>query len=85
MFSEDSWRNGHVVRVGKATGRDKNTCWIRNEAFIEEKINFATEIEDWQYMQNIKKVTFSNDVEQSCPLFIEQNTHKRKACRVGSC
>ena len=61
-FEDDNWKSGNVVRVGKPTGKDKHSCWIRDKQYNEHKINFANDVEDWKY---IKRVKFSNDTEDT--------------------
>ena len=30
LFTNEEWKIGNVIRVGKASGKDKNTCWIKD-------------------------------------------------------
>ena len=58
LLTEDEWHSGVVMRVGKAKGKYKYTCWIICEDKVERMVNFTTDIEDWKYLN---KVTFSED------------------------
>ena len=50
---------GKVSKVGKATGKDKNRCWIklRNGSKNEENFDFVKDVQCWEI---IKQVTFDN-------------------------
>ena len=61
LFVEDEWRNGYVLRVGKASGKDKNSCWISDHKGNEKKVSFVTEVEDWIYIP--KKTCFGGQLE----------------------
>ena len=57
---------GKVSQVGKATGKDKNRCWIklRNSQNKEESYDFVKDVQTWKVIQ---KVTFSNQTLTNRP------------------
>ena len=62
LFEEDFWRTGRVNRVGKSSGKFKNTCWISQEDGTEKMINFITDVENRKYVRGGWKVKFSEDL-----------------------
>ena len=72
LFEDENWKKGRVLRVGKASGRNKHCCWIKNDAEAEKKINFAHDVENWEYVPN---VTF-NEVVHEKMYFINNDEEK---------
>ena len=60
LFDHPEYYTGRIKKVGKSSGKEKYTCWIEDNVGNEYKINFSTDIEDWQY---IKKVQFDQETE----------------------
>ena len=60
-FSDPRLRKGFVKRVGKQNGKDKHTCWIMEDDEVEKKINFADEVENWEYLPTVTFLTSDQD------------------------
>ena len=58
---EDDWKEGKVVDIGKASGKDKNRCWILDEDKITKHYDFLTEVETWKY----KNILFAEEARSN--------------------
>ena len=59
----DNWVEGYVADVGKENGKYKNTCWVKDKYNNTIKLDFGTEVEDWEYInKDTKVVKFSKEI-----------------------
>ena len=73
-FDDNEWKRGKVTKVGKSSGIYKNTCWIKDKNDIENKIDFACDVESWKY---IPKVSFSEDT-------VDKNKDISKSSKIAN-
>ena len=59
LKDEEGEFQGKVTQVGKASGKDKNRCWIRDEDNKERSFDFAQDVKEWE---NVHLVHFTEEV-----------------------
>ena len=63
MLSNDAnWAEGNVIEVGKASGKYRNCCSIRNIDGTSTNLDFEADVIEWNYLP--KQVKFSEDADK---------------------
>ena len=79
-YGNNKIETGWVHGVGKASGKEKNICWMKGNYDIIQKVDFVEEVEKWQYVDLATNITFGDDVQNTFAVLIPTKRHLEPEC-----